>query len=133
MQGLPKLIDRGGPNEVGGIPSEAPGRATSQEGACRGLDIRAAKFVSRLSEFQASEFHTKDRMLLDRKGAGGPEGKKAKDGKGAPPGGRELVGRELASLSQRRVNAKQGFPEFPSGPENDSRRVPKVPRPRRSA
>jgi len=27
-------------------------------GACRGLDIRAAKFVSRLSEFQ-----TKDRML----------------------------------------------------------------------
>jgi hypothetical protein len=34
-----------------------------KEGACRGLDIRAAKSVSRLSEFQASEFQTKDRMF----------------------------------------------------------------------
>jgi hypothetical protein len=39
------------------------GEQLRQEGACRGLDIRAAKFVSRLSEFQASEFQTKDRML----------------------------------------------------------------------
>jgi ribosomal protein L4 len=28
-----------------------------------GLDIRPAKLVSRLSEFQASEFQTKDQML----------------------------------------------------------------------
>jgi hypothetical protein len=34
-----------------------------KEGACCGLDIRAARFVSRLSEFQASEFQTKDQML----------------------------------------------------------------------
>jgi hypothetical protein len=34
------------------------GEQLRKEGACRGLDIRAAKSVSRLSEFQ-----TKDRML----------------------------------------------------------------------
>jgi len=39
------------------------GEQLRKDGACRGLDIRAAKFVSRLSEFQASEFQTKDRML----------------------------------------------------------------------
>jgi hypothetical protein len=39
------------------------GERLRKEDACRGLDIRAAKFVSRLSEFQASEFQTKDRML----------------------------------------------------------------------
>jgi hypothetical protein len=39
------------------------GEQLRQEGACRGLDIRAAKFVSPLSEFQASEFQTKDQML----------------------------------------------------------------------
>jgi hypothetical protein len=39
------------------------GEQLRKEGACRGLDIRAAKFVSGLSEFQASEFQTKDRML----------------------------------------------------------------------
>ena len=38
------------------------GEQLRKEGACRGLDIRAA-FVSRLSESQASEFQTKDRML----------------------------------------------------------------------
>jgi len=39
------------------------GEQLRKEGACRGLDIRAAKFVSRLSEFQTSEFQTKDRIL----------------------------------------------------------------------
>jgi hypothetical protein len=39
------------------------GEQLRKEGACRGLDIRAARFVSRLSESQASEFQTKDRML----------------------------------------------------------------------
>jgi hypothetical protein len=39
------------------------GERLRKQGACRGLDIRAAKFVSRLSEFQASEFQTKDQML----------------------------------------------------------------------
>jgi hypothetical protein len=39
------------------------GEQLRKEGACRGLDIRAAKSVSRLSEFRASEFQTKDRML----------------------------------------------------------------------
>jgi hypothetical protein len=39
------------------------GEQLRKEGACRGLDIRAAKFVSRLSEFQASEFQSKDQML----------------------------------------------------------------------
>jgi hypothetical protein len=39
------------------------GEQLRKEGACRGLDIRAAKFVSPLSEFQASEFQTKDRMF----------------------------------------------------------------------
>ena len=48
---------------MGGIPGEAPGERLRKEGACRGLDIRAARFVSRLSEFQASEFQTKDQML----------------------------------------------------------------------
>jgi hypothetical protein len=66
------------------------GEQLRKEGPCRGLDIRAAKSVSRLSEFQ-----TKDRMFaVDRRGAGGPKGKKAKagkDGKGAPPGGREFA------------------------------------------
>jgi hypothetical protein len=40
------------------------GDQVRKEWACRGLDIRAAHFVPRLSKFQASEFHTKDRMLL---------------------------------------------------------------------
>jgi hypothetical protein len=44
------------------------GEQLRQEGACRGLDVRAAQSVSRLSEFQASEFQasefqTKDRMF----------------------------------------------------------------------
>jgi hypothetical protein len=39
------------------------GERLRKQGACRGLDIRAAKFVARLSEFQASEFQTKDQML----------------------------------------------------------------------
>ena len=39
------------------------GERLRKQGACRGLDIRAAKFVSRLSEFQASEFQTKDQRL----------------------------------------------------------------------
>jgi hypothetical protein len=71
------------------------GERLRQQGACRGLDIRPAKLFSRLSEFQASEFQTKDQMLQWIEDAGGREGKKAKagkDGKGAPrPGGRELA------------------------------------------
>ena len=39
------------------------GEPLRKEGVCRGLDIRAARFVSRLSGFQASEFQSKDRML----------------------------------------------------------------------
>ena len=39
------------------------GERLRKQGAGRGLDIRAAKFVARLSEFQASEFQTKDQML----------------------------------------------------------------------
>jgi hypothetical protein len=39
------------------------GERLRKEGSCRGLDVRAAKFVSRLSEFQASEFQIKDRIL----------------------------------------------------------------------
>jgi hypothetical protein len=45
------------------MPVKLLGERLRKEGSCRGLDIRAAKFVSRLSEFQASEFQTKDRML----------------------------------------------------------------------
>lgn len=39
------------------------GEQLRKQGACRGLDIRAANFVSRLSGFQASEFQREDRML----------------------------------------------------------------------
>jgi hypothetical protein len=39
------------------------GEQLRKQGACRGLDIRAANLVSRLSKVQASEFQTKDRML----------------------------------------------------------------------
>jgi hypothetical protein len=39
------------------------GERLRKEGSCRGLDVRAAKFVSRLSEFQASEFQSKDQMV----------------------------------------------------------------------
>jgi hypothetical protein len=39
------------------------GEQLRKQGLCRGLDIRSAHFVSRLSKFQASEFQTKDRML----------------------------------------------------------------------
>ena len=54
------------------------GERLRKEGSCRGLDIRAAKFVSRLSEFQASEFQSKDQMgAVDRRGARGREGAEA--------------------------------------------------------
>ena len=39
------------------------GERLRQQGAGRGLDIRAAKLVARLCEFQASEFQTKDQIL----------------------------------------------------------------------
>ena len=39
------------------------GEQLRKEGACRGLDICPANFGSRVSEFQASEFQTKDQML----------------------------------------------------------------------
>ena len=42
--------DRGGLIELGRIPGEAPGERLRKEGS-HGLDIRDAKFVSRLSEF----------------------------------------------------------------------------------
>ena len=74
------------------------GERLRKEGACRGLDIRAAKFISRLSEFQASEFQTKDwDVAVARRGAGGREiaegreSKEGKDGERAPPGGREVA------------------------------------------
>jgi len=62
-----------------------PGEQLRKQGACRGLDIRAAKFVSRLSEFEASEFQTNDRMLqwseqvLAGQGAKKPEPATAKE------------------------------------------------------
>ncbi len=39
------------------------GERLRKQGAGSGLDIRTAKLVARLSEFQASEFQTKDQML----------------------------------------------------------------------
>jgi hypothetical protein len=68
--------DRGGLIELGRIPVKLLGERLRKEGSCRGLDIRAAKFVSRLSEFQASEFQSKDQMVQwieDRRGARGRE------------------------------------------------------------
>jgi hypothetical protein len=55
--------DRGGLIELGGYQVKLLGERLRKEGSCRGLDIRAAKFVSRLSEFQASEFQSKDQMV----------------------------------------------------------------------
>ena len=92
--------EQGGLIELGGIAGEAHGERLRQQGACRGLDIRAAKFVSRLSEFQASEFQTKDQMLQWMDEVRGERGTEGGDGKGAPPPG----GRELACLAKGRTN-----------------------------
>jgi hypothetical protein len=77
-------------------------RGTSQascfgsKGACRGLAIRAATFVSRFSEFEV-----KDRMLqrMEEMRAG-REGTEGRDSKEAPP----LSGREPACLAKWKSN-----------------------------
>jgi hypothetical protein len=72
------------------------GERLRKKGACRGLGIRAATFVSRLSEFEM-----KDRnVAVDRRGAGGREGTEGRGGKGAPP----PWGRKLACLAKGRSN-----------------------------
>ena len=102
--------DRGGPNEVGGIPGEAPGRATSQR---RGVSRpRHPRCQVRFPPLRVSGIRVSDQgsdVAVDRRGAGGREiaegreGKEGKEGKGAPPVGRELAGRELASFAKGRT------------------------------
>ena len=74
-----------------------------------GLEIRAAKFVSRRSGFQIKQQmlqwgSTRCGQERGRRRLRRQKAKAGEDGRGAPPGGRELAGRELACSVRGRTN-----------------------------
>src|ERR1700733_8205798 len=102
--------DRGGLNQMGGIPGESPGRATSQRwGVSR---PRHPRCQVRFPPLRVSGIRVSDQgsdVAVDRRGARGREiaegreGKEGKDGERAPPGGRKKR-REPAFLGTGRTN-----------------------------